>query len=382
MNRIINFFREVARKYELTVIDRYLLKQLLETFLPGVVVFTSLVFASDQFLYLVKQISNYGIPFKVAFLAILLQLPYIIVFTIPMSILLATILTFNKLNTNSEITVMRACGISLRRLATPVLVFSFVAAVSSFLINEFIVPAANTQARNLLVWAITQKNIPNEKSNFSFREFDVNKQLKRLFYISKYHNKRLEGVTVLDLSKDEVIQVLQAKYAEAKSDKWVFFDAVNYTISPDGKIMNTAVFSESTLNTSFNLSKLREMNEAKEFNYFALMKHINKLKAKNEGFEGLLRLKINLYEKISLPATCFLISIIGIPLAITPPRARFNRGLLFSILIIFCYYLLRAISTSLGEGQILTPVLAAWLPNIVVLMLGLVMFYRKEFLVR
>ncbi|NLF84422.1 MAG: YjgP/YjgQ family permease [Candidatus Gastranaerophilales bacterium] len=382
MNRIINFFRELTRKYELTVIDRYLLKQLLETFLPGVVVFTSLVFASDQFLYLVKQISNYGIPFKVAFLAILLQLPYIIVFTIPMSILLATILTFNKLNTNSEITVMRACGISLRRLAVPVLVFSFVAAVSSFMINEFIVPAANTQARNLLVWAITQKNIPNEKSNFSFREFDVNKQLKRLFYISNYQNKRLEGVTVLDLSKDEVIQVLQAKYAEAKSDKWVFFDAVNYTISPDGKIMNTAVFSESTLNTSFNLSKLREMNEAKEFNYFALMKHINKLKAKKEGLEGLLRLKINLYEKISLPATCFLISIIGIPLAITPPRARFNRGLLFSILIIFCYYLLRAISTSLGEGQILTPVLAAWLPNIIVLILGVVMFYRKEFLVR
>lgn len=382
MNRIINFFRELTRKYELTVIDRYLLKQLLETFLPGVVVFTSLVFASDQFLYLVKQISNYGISFKVAFLAILLQLPYIIVFTIPMSILLATILTFNKLNTNSEITVMRACGISLRRLAVPVLVFSFVAAVSSFMINEFIVPAANTQARNLLVWAITQKNIPNEKSNFSFREFDVNKQLKRLFYISNYQNKRLEGVTVLDLSKDEVIQVLQAKYAEAKSDKWVFFDAVNYTISPDGKIMNTAVFSESTLNTSFNLSKLREMNEAKEFNYFALMKHINKLKAKKEGLEGLLRLKINLYEKISLPATCFLISIIGIPLAITPPRARFNRGLLFSILIIFCYYLLRAISTSLGEGQILTPVLAAWLPNIIVLILGVVMFYRKEFLVR
>jgi lipopolysaccharide export system permease protein len=264
----------------------------------------------------------------------------------------------------------------------PVLVFSFVAAVSSFMINEFIVPAANMQARNLLVWAITQKNIPNEKSNFSFREFDVNKQLKRLFYISNYQNKRLEGVTVLDLSRDEVIQVLQAKYAEAKSDKWVFFDAVNYTISPDGKIMNTAVFSESTLNTSFNLSKLKEMNEAKEFNYFTLMKHIDKLKKENIGLDGLLRLKINLYEKISLPATCFLISIIGIPLAITPPRARFNRGLLFSILIIFCYYLLRAISTSLGEGQLLAPVFAAWLPNIVVFVLGMVMFYRKEFLVR
>jgi lipopolysaccharide export system permease protein len=264
----------------------------------------------------------------------------------------------------------------------PVLAFSFVAAVSSFLVNEFIVPAANTQARNLLVWAITQKNIPNEKSNFSFREFDMNKQLKRLFYISNYHNKKLEGVTVLDLSRNDLIQVMQAKTAEAKPDRWVFHDAVNYTLSPNGKIMNTAVFSESTLNTDFNLAKLKEVNEAREFNYFSLLKHIEDIQAKDRNSAQIPGLEINLYEKVSLPATCFLISIIGIPLAITPPRARFNRGLLFSILIIFCYYLLRAISTSLGETRILEPFIAAWLPNFLVFVLGMVLFYRKEFLVR
>ena len=368
------------KKINLNLLDKYLLKQLLETFLPGIVIFTSLVFASDQFLYLVKQISNYGIPLKTAIFAVLLQLPYIIVFTIPMAILLAVILTFNKLNINNEIVVMRTCGINLRRMAVPVLVFSFIAATSSFLINEYVVPAANTQARNLMLWALMQKNVPSGKSNFSFKEFDVNKQLKRFFYVNNYENKKLEGVTVLDLSKKDVIQVLQAKYAEAELNKWKFYDAVNYTISQSGKVMNTAVFKEATLNTNLNLSKLQKSYKARELNYFELVKYINNSQEKDERRMSIL--KIRLYEKIALPATCFLISIIGIPLAISPPRARFNRGLLFSVLIIFCYYLLRAVSTSLGEAQIIEPFLSAWFPNIVVFILGCLLFYRKEFLVK
>lgn len=367
------------KKLNVNLLDKYLLKQLMETFFPGILVFTSLVFASDQFLYLVKQISNYGIPFKIAFLAILLQLPYIIVFTIPMGILLAVILTFNKLNTNNEITIMRACGINLRRLAVPVIVFSLGATFASFIINEYVVPAANTQARNLMLWALMQKSIPDDKEHFSFKEYGVDKQLKRLFYVNGHEDNRMKGVTVLDLSKNEVIQVIQAKNAEAEIDNWKFYDAVNYTISRNGKLMNTAAFKESVLNTSMNLQKVQKDRKAEELNYFELVSYINRLE--KEGKEDVSILKIRLYEKFSLPATCFLISIIGIPLAISPPRARFNRGLLFSILIIFCYYILRAVSTSLGEAQIVAPLLSAWMPNIIVLMVGLFLFYRKEFIV-
>jgi len=367
------------KKLKLNLIDKYLIKQLMETFLPGILVFTSLVFASDQFLYLIKQISNYGIPFKIAFLAILLQLPYIIVFTIPMSILLAVILTFNKLNTNNEITIFRACGISLRRLALPVVIFSFAATIGSFMINEYIVPAANTQARSLMLWALMQKSIPDDKKHFSFKEYDVNKQLKRLFYINKYEDKKMKGVTVLDLSKSEVIQIIQSKSASAEVDKWKFYDAVNYTISRNGKIMNTAAFRESVLNTSVNLKKVQKTNKAEELNYFALAGYIHDLEKKGE--KDLSILKIRLYEKLSLPATCFLISIIGIPLAISPPRARFNRGLLFSILIIFCYYILRAVSTAMGEAHIIEPLLSAWMPNLIVFIAGCLLFYRKEFIV-
>ena len=83
----------------------------------GVLVFTSIIFASDTFITLIKQISQFGIPFKIALIMILLNLPAVIVMSIPMGVLLSTVMVLNKLSLASEITVMRSCGISLNRIA-------------------------------------------------------------------------------------------------------------------------------------------------------------------------------------------------------------------------------------------------------------------------
>ena len=106
------------------ILDRYILKQVIEMFLMGVFVFTTIIFASDTFITLIKQIAKFGIPFKVAFIMILLNLPAVIVMTIPMGVLLATVMTLNRLSLSSEITVMRACGIGLNRIAKPIFIFA------------------------------------------------------------------------------------------------------------------------------------------------------------------------------------------------------------------------------------------------------------------
>ena len=106
------------------LLDRYILKQVIEMFIMGVLVFTSIIFASDTFITLIKQISMYGIPFRIAFLIIILHLPSVFVMTIPMGVLLATVMTLNGLSLSSEITVMRACGIGLNRIAKPIFIFA------------------------------------------------------------------------------------------------------------------------------------------------------------------------------------------------------------------------------------------------------------------
>ena len=78
---------------ELKLLDKYILKSVIEMFIMGVLVFTSIIFASDTFITLIKQISMYGIPFKIAFIIIILHLPAVFVMTIPMGVLLATVMT-------------------------------------------------------------------------------------------------------------------------------------------------------------------------------------------------------------------------------------------------------------------------------------------------
>src|SRR5574344_1482882 len=150
----------IGKIKNLKKLDKYILKQVIEMFLMGVFVFTAIIFASDTFITLIKQISMYGIPFKVALIMIILNLPSVFVMTIPMGILLATVMTLNKLSLSSEITVLRACGISLNRIAKPIFIFALIMALASFFINETIVPAATKQSKDLALWAFGQKNIP------------------------------------------------------------------------------------------------------------------------------------------------------------------------------------------------------------------------------
>lgn len=357
------------------LLDKYIIRQLFETFLLGIIIFTSIMFASDTFLSLVKQMVSYGISFKIALLLVILNLPYVVVFTIPMAVLLATILTFNKLCLNSEIAVMRACGISISRLALPVIVFGILATVLSFVINEYIVPASNTQARILTLWALAQKNVPEGKTNFSIKELDNKAQLKRLFYIDSCKNKSLQGITVLDMSKKGASQIVQAKYGSSNPDYWGFNQAVIYTISRNSKILNTSTFNKFKLFTDLNIAKNTE-HTAQELNYFELNKYIKRLKTQKSNIEA--KLLIEQQEKLALPLTSLIVAIIGIPLALTPPRAKFNRGLLFSIFVIFCYYILRAFSISLGEAGKLDPLFSAWFPNIIMSITGISLFYKSN----
>ena len=254
-----SFWNNIVEKYNnIKILDRYILKQVIEMFLMGVFVFTTIIFASDTFITLIKQIAKFGIPFKVAFIIILLNLPSVIVMTIPMGVLLSTVMTLNRLSLSSEITVMRACGIGLNRIAKPIFIFAILMSLSSFFINESVVPIMTKQAKDLALWALGQKNIPDGKQNFVFKELTDNGVLKRLFYVGSCERKTLYNVTVLDNSKDGTIQVLQARQGKTSPEGWKFEKGAAYTIGNDGQVLNTTLFETSVVKFGLDLSK--EMN--------------------------------------------------------------------------------------------------------------------------
>ncbi len=358
----------------MTHLDKYILKQVIEMFLMGVLVFTSIIFASDTFITLIKQISMYGIPFKYAILMIVLHLPEVFVMTIPMGVLLATVMTLNGLSLNSEITVMRACGIGLNRIAKPIFVFAIVMSCASFVINETIVPYSTRLSTKLAGVAFSQKNVPEGKQNFTFKETKEDGLLKRLFYVGDSTDGVLHNITVLDASKEGTIQILQAREGGTTPGGWKFNKGAIYTVTDSGKTLDTTLFENTDVKFGMDLSKELDKNLANQHNFIQLCKVLA-----TQNLEDKQELEISLFDKIALPITTVVLVLIGVPLAITPPRVRYNRGFLFSILIIFAYYLVRALSISFGEAGSLPPALAAFMPDIILTIAGMGLYYRKVY---
>ena len=190
-------------------------------------------------------------------------------------------------------------------------------------------------------------------------------------------NKTLHNITVLDASKDDTIQILQADEGKTSPEGWIFQKGAVYTVNDQGKILNTTLFDSSIIQFGLDLSNELNDNIAKEMNFTKLVKYLNTnkdIKKKDKNY-----LYIELFDKLALPLTTIAFVLIGVPLAITPPRVRYNRGFLFSIFIIFAYYLIRALSISFGEEGSIPAFLAAWMPNIILTILGVWLYYRKAY---
>ena len=125
-----------------------------------------------------------------------------------------------------------------------------------------------------------------------------------------------------------------------------------------------------------DMSRQMNKNIAREMNFSNLIKYI----ATTDLDEKQKRVvTVELFDKIALPITTICFVLLGVPLAITPPRVRYNRGFLFSVIIIFVYYLIRALSISFGETGSIPAFLSAWLPNIVLTIWGLFLYYKKVY---
>ncbi len=371
----------IYKKYkEMPLLDKYILKQLLEVFLMGVIIFTSIIFASETFTQLIKQITLYGIPFNIALMMIVLNLPQVFVLTIPISTLFATVMTINRLSLNSEITVLKACGISISRISKPIFAFAIVMTFVSFFISEVIVPTTSMTSKHLAIYSLQNKHVPEGRMNFTLKDAGKDGILKRLIYIEKCQDKTLNNITLVDLSDKDAIQIVQAKAGRTGALGWIFNGGVIYTISRSGKIFNTSLFDDSTVSFGIENADGLVKETASQYNFFKLLKYINKNKLDKDFVEKLkVKYQVDLYDKLALPVTTLALTIVGIPLAITPPRVRYNRGFLFSVIIIFVYYLIRAFSLNLGETKAISPFMAAWLPVISIFLIGSYLYYKKAY---
>ena len=359
------------------ILDKYILKELFGPFIFGICAFSSVFIGSSTLFRIAQYVTKYGASLTSVTKLFFLSLPSIILLTFPMSMLLAALLSFGRLSGSSEITAMRSGGQSFYRLATPVFIAAFLVSIFAVTFNEVVVPWSNTAYRDVVRNEIERNTAPKSQDHIVIKDVKQG-NVQRLTYARKFDEgtNSMQAVTIQEFENDRLVRVENAERALWENNQWIMQSGVIYDISGDGKLERTMKFDQQVLPLDKPpVAIMREQKKPDEMTIRELKQHIKVLKSeyvKSSYYE------IELYQRVTIPAASFVFALIGTPLGLQPQRSSSSIGLGISIIIIFIYYTIMTITTALGQGGAIAPLLAAWIPNIIGIIVGALLIRRAS----
>jgi lipopolysaccharide export system permease protein len=357
------------------IIHRYLLRQLLRNFLLALLTFVLLFIVFDFFDRVDKFLSE-GASFLDTLKYFVLKIPLTVSLMLPVASLVSTLFTIGILSKNSEITAMRAAGLPISWLARPLLAFGIFISFGALLLNETLVPFATRRVKE--VYAIDIKK-SDQKGAFNQSDFWWRKKEK--FYSADMFDSRTN--TILNLSVFEIPpQFVAEKRTDAAEVTWV-----NPTFRWSMKSVLEYKFTGPVVETKrYNALPLLINEEPQDFyetktdphtmSYRQLKRFIKEQRANGIPVR---QYYADLYEKLSFPFVNFMVILVVLPFALKPARSgSLAVGFLAGATIAFSYYAIHSISLALGRAELWPPLLAAWVANILLLFIGVVLSMGAE----
>lgn len=358
----------------LSVMDLYIAKELFLPFLFGMGMFTSLALSIGTLFDLVRKVTESGLLLSVAIQVLLLKLPEFVVLAFPMSMLLAALMAYSRLSSDSELIALRSIGVNIYRLLVPVVIFSLFVVLITFFVHNFVSPAANYQAELTLEKALDKIEPSFKERNIIYPEYDKveladgNKEtiLTRLFYAEEFDGQQMKGLTILDRTQVGVNQIVTAESAtwNISENTWDFFNGTIYLIANDGSYRNIVRFQHQQLalpRTPLDITK--EGRDYGQMNILQAQEYLKIVKLRGDD-KKVRKLEVRIQEKIAFPFVCLVFGLIGAAIGTRPQNNSKATSFGICVGLIFAYYLLSFIISSMGVWGVLSPFLAAWLPNI------------------
>jgi LPS export ABC transporter permease LptG/LPS export ABC transporter permease LptF len=290
--------------------------------------------------------------------------PQYIYYLVPLSTLISTLVTIGLLTRSSELIVMRACGISLYRVAVPLLTLGFVWSASMFGLEETVLAQANRRAEDLKrvmrggtarTFDVMNRQWVAGKDGRLYHYLGFDPRLNMLHELSVYEFNQ----GVWRISKRTFATKAVYRAGEWNAEKgWVrSFD--DYAGSTEYK---------SYANRALSLEPVEyfrtEQPNAERMSFSDLRRYIGQLRT--SGFDVVPYL-VALHRKISFPFVAVVMTLIGVPFAVTTGRRGALYGIGIGIFLAITYWGLFIIFTAIGGAGMLTPALAAWAPNVLFL---------------
>ena len=389
---IKKFIRQVCLPWNsIPLIDRWLIAQILPPMLFAISAFTVISLSVGVMFDLIRKIVEFGLPLFLAIKVLFFSLPSFLVLSFPMAVLLSTLLAYGKLSANSELLALKSLGIKTSRIIAPAIAVSILMTGLTFYFNDNLVPASNKLAESTLRAGIGSSFSSEEgKDNIMFSRYGsriesatnkptkTNTFLTHIFYASWFENNIMQGVTVLDFSRQDIQQILKAKSAvfDKENSSWIFSDGSIVSVDQGGQTTNIQFekyrypFVEGPLDLARVPKDATEMSLKQALEAERIYKETGNLKE-------IRRIQVRIQEKFTLPFACLVFGLIGSSLGSKSNlRSSKSQGFGLSVILILVYYVMSFVFSSFGVKGVLSPIIATWLPVLISLGGG-IYFLRK-----
>lgn len=345
----------------MSTISRYLLSQFL-TFLGLCLGSFVVIYLIIDFLEKYDRFARGSGDASQMLLFFLYKIPEIIGQVMPLAALMATLLTLGLMARNSEITALKGCGISLVRIAAPLMATALLLSILMFLNNEFVIPSSYREMRQV------ERNLEgNQGSSTVFRQNNIWYRQESLILQARLFDATagtLTGITIWENgSSGRPTARIDAKKASLQNGGWLLRDVIITRFSDEGLAGGDRMPTLS-LPLALRSEDLKVVDKyADNMGFMMLRAYAEKLRS--GGYDPT-RIQAQMHAKLALPLATLVMAFLGIPFSLRGGRSSgIAMGIGVSLLIGFVYFLINAILLSFGQTGVLSPLAAAWSANLI-----------------
>lgn len=349
----------------LKTLDRYLLKELFVPFLLALATLTFVVLV-HQILKLMDLLINKGIGLSNIVKAFFFVLPSFFLITIPMAVLIASLVAFNRLSFDHELVALKSLGIGFGRLLRPLLFFSVGATIFTLFLALIAEPLGGRAFKELTQRVIQQRaSIGLTEGTFNTLSDEI------MIYVSSMPTyNELKGVLVSDLRRPEEPLLIVARRGTIASDPdkntllLTLKDGSLHHRPRDPKLYRRMSFAQYELSIDLSQFFQEATSPSVVLSHRELVEQVNKTGGKDIRA---LRSLEEFYKNFAFASASLLLGLIGAPLGMMAGRASRFSGFATAVGLIALYYVLSIVGDFLVSGRYASPLLGAILPNLVLL---------------
>ncbi|NQT22735.1 MAG: YjgP/YjgQ family permease, partial [Candidatus Omnitrophica bacterium] len=320
------------------IIERYVFFTFISIFLFCTLFLYVLFVIGDVFGFL-DEILREGIGIHSLFSFYFYMMPFVITQIAPISCLLACVFLLGNLNRNNEITALKASGVSLFKVISPMLIGALVIGAFIFILNEKVVPYSMKMATK-----IRYEKLEVGKRGISqavvMRNIALYGEGNKLIFAKRFDVKTntLEDIIVHDQSEsNNVIKKIAARLMTRIDGKWIGEDVVIYNIDKDGKFEGIPeIYKEKEIPIKETpLDFINNQWQPQFMGYRQLKKYLRIFLGGSQSAKR--RFTVDLQYKLSLPFSCFVMILVAAPFTIVNSRGKALLGMAKGILIGLTY---------------------------------------------